>query len=357
MSNLKNQPFISLNTNLPPFNTIQGIQYLRAIAAVLVLGFHLSELYPEVGRPIFFGSAGVDIFFILSGFIMAYTTRVIPVSQNIWQQSRDFIWRRFIRVMPLYWIVLLWTYKPIISQGEFIWDDLKDFFFIPRYHETGFIWPNLILGWTINYEIMFYILFAFTLLFGKWRYGALIFIFSILISAGQIFQFQSAPAKFYTDLILLEFLMGVGLFKVFQWEKGHSYPPLVLWLTMLVASGCIVIDNGSVHRAFADGLAATVLTWATIHLAKKTHWHGLLLLGNASYSIYLFHFVVIGLLWRLTHIAGKGPMEQSLLFALNFFLCIVVGVLIHRFIEQPLLVWIRKITTLKSSTPSRKGFS
>jgi exopolysaccharide production protein ExoZ len=108
------------------------------------------------------GASGVDIFFVISGFVMAHTTR----------DSTDavtFFRKRIARIVPLYWIALLWTARHALPSPDA--DLLKDFFFVPHW-STEFpnsVNPILRQGFTLNYEMFFYALFALAMIFGRKR--------------------------------------------------------------------------------------------------------------------------------------------------------------------------------------------
>src|SRR6516162_6435510 len=93
-----------------PFR-IDGIQYLRAVAALMVVAHHARHYFPQGDQWSTFGSRGVDIFFVISGFVMAHSTQGYRADANRRFQSERFLAKRFIRVVPLYWLALLWTSK------------------------------------------------------------------------------------------------------------------------------------------------------------------------------------------------------------------------------------------------------
>ena len=145
-------------------NEIYSIQYLRGIAALMVVLLHVRVQLGRMGYGGYwpeFLMAGVDIFFVISGFIMWVTT--FDGSTTPWQ----FLFRRFVRIIPVYWLLTTTTVAVMlvapsaVQSGRF--DSihvLSSYLFIPTVHPlTGMMEPVLIPGWTLNYEMFFYIIF------------------------------------------------------------------------------------------------------------------------------------------------------------------------------------------------------
>ena len=174
-----------MNTQpLKKTQSIEGLQYLRGIAALMVVFYHSRSYFGDVPDWTRIGSRGVDIFFVISGFIMAYATRHLADDVTAIKASLIFLSKRFIRVVPLYWVALLWASSVywinwVSTSGSLeelylnISPELisiaKDFLFIPHLSidedEQGEIFPVLIQGWTLNYEMFFYFIFAIAMLF------------------------------------------------------------------------------------------------------------------------------------------------------------------------------------------------
>src|SRR5829696_2873445 len=152
--------------------TFFSIQYLRGVAALMVVYTHASvqtQRYADVELPFSaHGAAGVDIFFVISGFIMWMTT----IGDTPTSKPLPFISRRISRIVPLYWvlttgIVIVGLVRPDLLSSTVItvWHVLASFFFIPYPHpaDNGSLVPVLIPGWTLNYEMFFYAIFACSL--------------------------------------------------------------------------------------------------------------------------------------------------------------------------------------------------
>jgi exopolysaccharide production protein ExoZ len=327
-----------------PFR-IDGIQYLRAVAALMVVVHHARHYFPQGDHWSTFGSRGVDIFFVISGFVMAHSTQDYRADANRRFQAARFLAKRFIRVVPLYWLALLWTSKHQLFAGQWGWDTLQDLLFIPHFHRTyqDAIFPLLIPGWTINYEMFFYALFALSMLVGKYRYALVAGVLVALASLGTL-PWRSAIGIFYTSNVVLEFLFGIVVYAaVVRWPAPMRRPWLVL--VTVVAAGLLAIENRDAVRGFADGPFAALIVWSTVLWSQGLRSAPLRRLGDASYSIYLFHLASFWLPAALLHRLGvesTTPLVVAGVLLAHVLVATMIGLAIHRVIEQPLLEFLRR---------------
>jgi exopolysaccharide production protein ExoZ len=327
------------------------VQWLRALAALAVILFHsLGQLQTRSGfdpawRHI--GAAGVDLFFVLSGFIMWVT------ALNRDEAVRAFIVKRVIRIVPLYWlmtslVLAIASADPRLMQHAEL-DDLHvvfSYLFIAWPHPAmpDHLWPLLIPGWTLNYEMFFYTLVAIALGMPRaWRAPLVATVIATLVVAGQAANLQGV-AQFYTDPVLLEFLAGIGI--------GMSTTTTGRCSTTLAASfiGSGILLFGLFAGTQPDGMR--VVTWG-LPLALATlgclHFRStsdtrlqrfLGSIGDASYSLYLTQFLVIPAAAAVT---GRWlPHEPGFLTALMFVIGLMLsaflaGIFAHRYLELPLL--------------------
>jgi exopolysaccharide production protein ExoZ len=328
---------------------IYTLQYLRAVAALAVVALHASErvhaLLPSVLSSLLaLGHSGVDLFFAISGFIMWSIACKAPTD------PADFLLRRVIRVAPPYWIATLaWVAFVLIMGYDWIAVDvnhvLTSLAFIPQFSPTypDRIWPVLVPGWTLTYEMFFYLLLSAILLMTvRLRLVFLTGLLVGLVALGLLAAPGPAWAIVSTSPLLLEFLggcfaaelwmrrpggvvrngamlaTGVGLLAVF----GHSVDPGVLW-----------------SRALGYGVPAILIVSGAVGLGRHVPRVSLLeRLGDASYTIYLFHLFIVMLLdgvWqRLPALHGAGT---AILFVLlTLVLASAVGLWIFRLVEFPL---------------------
>ena len=201
---------------------VKSIHYLRGLAALLVVFHHsIIQLAPvrDHYAHIEFGQAGVDIFFVISGFVIYLSNAKGRLGCG------EFLKLRIIRIVPLYWLATLAVVAVAVVAPRFFatttltaQDVAQSLLFVPAYSAAfpGQIWPVLVPGWSLNYEMFFYLVFAVGLLVARER--LLLFLVAtlgILVVAGLLLDPQPAPLKSYTDLRLLEFLFGVLLARLY----------------------------------------------------------------------------------------------------------------------------------------------
>ena len=334
-----------------------GVQMLRAIAALAVVVHHALE--QSNGAKTAFspdwlttsGASGVDIFFVISGFIMLYTSFQpgrAPTS------PAAFLIRRGTRIYPMYWICCL-AMLATMAIGFMQHNRLK-----PAEIATALaLLPSAKLiinvSWTLIYEVYFYLVFALTLKFRSAVTSAivttaLIALFGLVGGRLAKGEFQ----HFFANPIPCEFALGLWIAVAFmRLGEGRRWPvPAVLallgfcmlsWAPLLVTHR----DTAGLEgwpRVLAWGLPSALIVAASLSIAAPTHalQRLLVLLGDASYGLYLAHpFVMIGYA-RMLHIAAVSQAPQTALIPVVVVISVIVGVAAHLTIEQPLLRSIRR---------------
>lgn len=270
---------------------IAGVQYLRGLAALAVLLFHTSETY-HLGFPV--GAAGVDVFFVISGFIMWITTADRGTS------PATFLRRRLSRIVPIYWLATIVTAAGIALKPQFffhhdgsIGNIARSMLFVPI-QPNGDFHPVVIQGWTLCYEMFFYLLFAAALPI-KLPHRSIALIIS-LIALACIHTFVGNPYLLaMTSPLLLEFAGGIiaGLL----WTSPVNVPIVFSGAMLGSGVGFLAIDN---HYAFGLprfvgwGIPAFLIVCGIILIEKRKKFpeiRPLHFLGDASYSIYIWHVV------------------------------------------------------------------
>lgn len=329
---------MSENISIKPNNYWLNIQYLRAIAAMMVVFHHARNPESWLYNPIpsaTFGQAGVDIFFVISGFIIYNISRDEAVG--------EFSIRRCVRVIPLYWCATLIS-LPFFYRRELVMMDtdllshvLFSLFFIPHYnmsHPTE-IWPVLVPGWTLNYEMFFYALFAFALWRGKTLQTLLICIPALVI-AGLALKPTSPPVVTYTDPIMLEFLAGVLIARYRNLLSSSN----IAWLLPIGFIVIVAVPTPGVWRLLAWGLPAAGIVAGAIAWESRTSTfrnRPLRMLGDASYSIYLVHPIAIAVVAKVVQMLPlTGPLQFAAMFSGSVIASALAGIVAHYVIERRL---------------------
>lgn len=200
---------------------IKSIQSLRAIAAISIVLFHCGAKIAELSHnsyPNLFtkGNSGVDLFFIISGFVMLHTIE-LSHSKNAW----SFLIRRFIRIVPLYWfttsifVILLLFFPNIFQTYKFdFWHSVYSYLFFPQSRP-----PVVSIGWTLVYVMYFYIVLATCLAIGcrsKIPWLALVFVFSYVLG-NYLPEYKIYPGfELITSELLIEFGAGLLLYRIYK---------------------------------------------------------------------------------------------------------------------------------------------
>lgn len=320
--------------------TLWGLQYLRAAAALSVLLFHAMV---GAGGHDAIGTGGVDIFFVLSGFLMFQIASADP-------KPLAFFTARLKRIVPAYWLV---TALVVTSQLAGLTEQsafdaphaLKSLLFIPSMDVVrGRIYPLLIVGWTLNYEMFFYAIVAGLLLApGRFRLPLLAGIFAGLFALRLSSPDLPVWLDFYTDPIIFEFLFGAVLASLWdrRWLPRYGAIPIVLGAVLMIAP-----QPDWLHRVIGYGLPAAMIVLGVLalewrrRLAKAPIFA---LLGDASYSIYLWHLFAVTVAYRLMD-------ATPLAFAAAVLGGVAIGLASYIAIERPAMRAFKRKWTV--ATPS-----
>lgn len=347
---------------------IISIQYLRGIAALLVVFHHFTVLYRrhgshgDIALPQI-GSAGVDIFFVISGFIMIYIMTKRDLTP--WSFWKD----RCIRIIPVYWfysavmISIAIMLPSVLKTSVFDYEhSIKSLLFIPAYHpkvDTS-IWPILIQGWSLNYEMFFYLVFGLTLLFSpKTRLPLLTLVFALLVITG-LFHSSSNPLYItYTNLLMLEFIAGSLLGQLYSSGRMPSakvgYGMLLVGFIGLLLSP--TFPDWASNRAIRWGIPSSLIVFGALSIEthkKIPQIKPLRLLGDSSYSLYLVHTFILGVMGALwSKIGLSSPLIDVVFFLASTICCSVAGYLSFLIIEKPATRYLkRKLLPLTKRSPA-----
>jgi exopolysaccharide production protein ExoZ len=319
---------------------VRSIQFLRGVAALGVLGFHAAS---RAGGAFGVGAAGVDIFFVISGFIMwVVTSRKTPT-------PGQFLARRAERIVPLYWLVTLGTAAAaILAPNAFpamrptASHVMQSLVFIPHRDSTGLIAPLIVPGWTLNYEIFFYLLFAATFMVpARLRVWLVSGTLAALVALRPLGDSANAAWATYTDPILLEFAAGLWLGWAWSAERlpGRRTAMLLMGLGVLgLAATAVTGVDVSGARVLLWGLPAAALVTGAVSFERQgaiPRWRVLEEIGNASYSIYLVHGLAISAVLRLMGQFIAAP--PLVVFVASNLAGVLSGLLSYHLLERPLM--------------------
>ena len=316
-----------------------SIQHLRAVAALSVALFHACQ-WSQIDFSI--GAAGVDLFFVISGFVMWTVTTGRDAG------PLDFIRRRLIRVAPLYWLVTLalvagalvfpQRFPDVEPRADHV---LLSLAFIQHMNPDGQPFPILTPGWTLNYEAVFYLVFASCLVLPvRRRLAALTMALTLLSLAGFVW-----PPGYVMLLnpMFLQFLAGVWLARLAQ--EGLLPERAVGWLLLALGLGLFLLlwlsaIDPDLWRPMIWGVPATLVVAGAVSIEADggwPRWSWLGALGDASYSLYLTHTLTIGAL-AMTIGAWNPPVFVPLAMLVGT----AGGLACFQWIEKPLLSLLRR---------------
>jgi len=329
---------------------LASIQYLRAIAVMGVVLFHALQWR---GADFNVGRAGVDLFFVISGVIM---WRITARREG---RPGAFLWARLTRVAPLYWLVTL-----IIAAVAALWPAflpnvhpglshlLLSLAFVPHLDPRGLPFPLLPPGWTLNYEAIFYLLFAAALFAPRRRQawivtGALF----LIVAAGVILD---DPVYILgANPLLWEFAAGIAAAVLVEAGAAPGRPGAWILIGAGFAGMAVPAALGlfsELGRPFIWGAPAALIVFGALALERAgavPGWPWLARLGDASYAIYLTHLPAQALVAHLL-----GTADGRLFVPLALAASLGVGLACHRWVETPLIALARASTSRLARAPA-----
>jgi exopolysaccharide production protein ExoZ len=348
-----------------------NIQVLRAIASMLVVHAHAAGP-TGLGLAWIGGNNGVDLFFVISGFIIAYVASL---------DASQFMTRRLIRIVPIYWSSTIALYALVLLVPQLFRSASSDpvlfvrsLAFLPTssglHTGDGIPHPTLSGGWTLNYEMYFYAVFAVALaLSRRWATGIAVAILLAVLATIQLTPLREEPvAYFYGHPIVLEFAYGIAAFHVVRFvdARRRARPRRHAEKAVLVAGvvlGCVALAInfelfGYTPRWLASGIPAFVVVVCAvllerIHDVKVTNrW--VILAGDASYVLYLIHaYVVFGILRLVVPHHDVSELEGQLMTIALIAVATLAAIAIYRFYEQPILRLLKRWFIVPRRTASQ----
>jgi exopolysaccharide production protein ExoZ len=355
-------------------NMIANLQGLRALAALLVVIHHVRVFVNGIHPAAFMtdvGACGVDIFFVISGFVMVYTNRDA-------QRTPTAFWRgRALRILPMYWLVtcaLVGLYvagfRPVGLHG-WSWGDLgASLLLIPNVRIDGVSEPILTLGWTLIYEALFYAIFGLALLTRDIRKTVLVVtvLFVLLMLAGLTMPPESVAGRTYSSPLALEFAAGCLLGLAYVRKDIFAWPAsarLAMPLMVMAAAAIITADATARDAILTDpwvrvlltGLPATAIVAGALALERSgrtLHSPFWLFQGTASYALYLIHPLALHASWKALAVVlpQDSPGVTTLMAIIAVAAAIGAGSVMHLTLERPLTAWLARFKPLRNSSPS-----
>ena len=325
------------------------IQQLRGLAALGVVLFHIMEGSPQ---KVSVGAAGVDVFFVISGFIMWSLSDGRSISPAV------FLFKRIARVAPPYWVATLLLCCAALMKPNLFrvvdldgGDLLRSLAFIPYVNSTGAAQPLLLQGWTLNYEVFFYLIFAAVLML-KRRLAALTLIMVGLVTLHSLGLRAGAAGGLYTDPLLLEFTAGAWLGAA---HRRGRLPGWRLSFAMLLAgvASLVVLQVAGYRpdawRALAWGAPALMIVGGALGLERAGRAPALRpleVLGDWSYSLYLTHVLVLN---AASVLAARSFALYAVVGGVG---CLVVAAAFYLAVERPLHLAFSRRQPLRLATPA-----
>lgn len=331
------------------------LQILRGFAAYMVVLLHWGDVVrseTDFFMPMnHLGNFGVDLFFVVSGFVMVYVAgrKATPAR---------FMFDRIARIVPLYWVATLgivaaqtfreWLFAKSLVTPETI---ISSLLFIPADNAVGSLEPILFVGWTLNLEMVFYALFALSMFGSKaWRVPLVIGLITIVYAIGVIFSADHV-ISFYGNPILFEFAVGCILgwvatksttLAAFTRISGWFYIAAGVALLAINEAGLPSFDN----RFMKWGIPASLIVAGVIALdmKKPIKSTGLLVsLGDSSYSAYLLHwFVIVACSLTIMPVLGGTQIGTILTYPIVIGVTALLSTCSYRFLEIPARNFLRR---------------
>ncbi|APO78220.1 acyltransferase 3 family protein (plasmid) [Rhizobium etli 8C-3] len=333
-------------------NTIYPVQYLRAFAATAVAVYHIGFIFGWQWRPL---AAGVDLFFVVSGFIMW------SVTAGKLMRPVEFLAHRFIKIVPLYWLfTIIFVVGARLSPGSFdqasptVSEVAKSLLFIPYSARDGVDGPALAVGWTLNMEMYFYLIFAYGLVLKEGRRLIYLTITLGTLMLARLLSSEVASLKVVASPLLLEFFAGIF---IGVWHhSGRALPKnahmllIALGLAGVALSFWLGAPASGSKRVLLWGLPAALLLVGALSCERNGRQRKIEFLryiGDASYALYLSHVITIAYCRYILDKAGFEARDASLsqqlsVFAIVFIVCMAVGIACYYALDNPSHQWMKQ---------------
>jgi peptidoglycan/LPS O-acetylase OafA/YrhL len=355
---------------------VQTIQVLRGVAALLVVLNHATNVidaradfvhgtwidYPALNN---LGAIGVDIFFVISGFAMAEAVRAKPD-----RSAARFLIERFVRIMPLFWTMSVVAAAASFALGTpmSLASAANTITMLPIFPQEHYAAPILVVGWTLAFEWMFYLLIAAGVLVSRRHAVTIAMALAIALALLSLEPTERPPlGKLVFNTMYAEFGFGIAI--AWLWRAGRlNRRPVKGWLLLALAAAGIgwtlwrdisyfaYLDTlfaghadrsrallwGVPSAAFTAGALALGEWWLARGGGRGGGWQWALRIGDASFSIYLVH---LPLMWIAEAALPAVSVPGEMIVALLSLASVGVGLAVYRWGEQPLLTISRGVVS------------
>lgn len=337
---------------------LDSIQALRAVAAFAVIVHHvgltLNSYYPTPLSSTLtlltgLGAAGVDLFFVISGYIIFRSTSKLEPGLS---SARSFLRKRVLRIYPAYWIwtsvlLLMWIGGLALKSHQYSFSVIAgSYLLVPVARADGSLHPVLDQGWTLSFEMYFYLIFSSIILLG-WRKKGIAWIalpFLLIALAGLLPAIPASIQSVVSSPLVMEFLLGVCIGWVLSKHPpaSRSIRPIRWVLTAIGASLLAFaflqgevegtgIDRLVIYGAPSAALVTLALLAPSTPLLRRTTW-----LGDASYSIYLTHgFFTLALGTLLKGGLSLGDVPAGIVLAVASLAILLISSTAYWLVEKP----------------------
>lgn len=339
---------------MPAAARLRNVQCLRAVAALLVIAVHEPDFEQHLFGASFLswlrvpGGTGVDLFFVISGFIMVTT------SWNAFGRahaSRAFLLRRIERIYPMYWIMTAAYVAFHAVRSHELWpnigtagDVVGSILLVP--HGNA---PLLTVGWTLQYEMAFYLAFSFALLFARRRLGPMLVAWlAIVLCANAIdARYPNVAIGFIGSPLHVEFLLGAVCGMLCTARRVVAPVPIFFAglagiAAMFAYTSPLPALPSEWFRALVIAPPMALVLYGAVGIELRLFRTGpswLSNLGDASYSLYLSHTIVLSLVNVVAErVPLHGIVPHIAFVTVVYGACIVTALALYRFVEKPLLV-------------------
>ncbi|MEQ1834079.1 MAG: acyltransferase [Candidatus Eisenbacteria bacterium] len=327
---------------------VLSVQYMRAIAAFLVVIHHCAwkgrQYSSDPWGGFTVGECGVDLFFVISGYIMCRATSGRRISFPAFMRARA------LRILPLYWLLSLVALGVFLVAPQWVNSQGGE----TRILDSFLLWPSgarflINNGWTLSYEFLFYGIFGLGLLLpGIFRLGVPMLAIVMLVTSARWLPAGNAAVAFLTHPLLLEFAMGMAAYVLLSrtaWTRAWSYAA-----TLVGAAGLAWVNqHGPLGaRPFYYGVPCALLFLGLVGLEedfvrqRSAPWSRFLhAIGDSSYSLYLVHSFALGI--GVIALRAVGLTRHGHAFALGLaFVSLVAGLACYHGVEQPLSRFLKR---------------